>query len=144
MYIYNKEKNITIKIIEVISKYGEYKFVLLNTDDVGMINIKTLKFISDNKFYDSYFVGIDNGDDLGYRKPVKFTKTNLYGNGPKGDDEVYTVDEFIECCNDGSFIDYDGYGHPVKDCKSNPDIMIEPSKYKDIPKDATHIVWFNR
>lgn len=42
------------------------------------------------------------------------------------------------------FIDYDGFGHPVKDRKCDPDIYIKPSKRHEIPEDATHIVWYNR
>ena len=79
-----------------------------------------------------------------YDEPVKFTKTNLYGCGPKGDDDVYTVEEFIACVKDGAFIDYDGFGFPVKDNLANRFVYVRPSKLDRIPKDATHIVWYNR
>lgn len=58
--------------------------------------------------------------------------------------DVMTVDEFVSCCRSGGFIDYDGYGHPVKGNLADWKIEICPSKRKRIPKDATHIVWFNR
>ena len=77
-----------------------------------------------------------------YTKEVKFTKTNLYGRGP--DDDVYTIEEFKDHCKRGSFIDYDGWGYPVKDKKSDRTIQIQPSTISKIPDDATHIVWFNR
>jgi len=81
---------------------------------------------------------------MAYTKPVKFTKTNQYGCGPEDDDDVYTVEEFRACCKSGSFIDYDGYGYPVKDGLADKDNHIVPSGLDRIPADATHIVWFNR
>ena len=82
---------------------------------------------------------------MGYTKPVKFSVTNTYGNSPEGEDDVYTIKEFLAHCDDGSFIDYDGYGHPVKDKFYDEAIWISPSNArKTIPKDATHIVWYNR
>lgn len=58
--------------------------------------------------------------------------------------DLMTVKEFIEACKYNSFIDYDGIGCPVKDGKMS-DKLIYPSRYKeDLPKDATHIMWFNR
>jgi len=76
---------------------------------------------------------------------------------------LYTLEEFIELCEDGSFIDYDGYGcYAFKDKMS--DKCIHPSDVtgnyswfdfntgefnsKKIPvnidKNFTHILWFNR
>ena len=79
-----------------------------------------------------------------YSEKVKFTKTGQYGCGPIGEDDVYTVEEFKELAKDGAFIDYDGHGYPVKDKLADRSIMIRPSKVKNIPSDATHIVWYNR
>jgi len=56
---------------------------------------------------------------------------------------LMTVEEFKECCEGGGFIDYDGFGNPVKDGKASNQ-RIYPSERGFIPKDATHIVWFNR
>jgi hypothetical protein len=61
----------------------------------------------------------------------------------KGDD-VFTVQEFKGYCADGSFIDYDGFGHPVKNGKADPSISVKPSLCAAIPSDATHVVWYNR
>lgn len=58
--------------------------------------------------------------------------------------ELMTVKEFINSCKEGWFIDYDGHGHPVKDNKMDDSICIYPSQLVLIPKDATHIIWFNR
>ena len=79
-----------------------------------------------------------------YDLKVRFTKTAQYGCGPASEDDVYTVEEFRQYCENGMFIDYDGFGHPVKDKKADTSICIVPSKLKRIPADATHIVWFNR
>jgi hypothetical protein len=81
---------------------------------------------------------------MAYDEPVKFTKTNQYGCGPEGEDDVYTVEEFKLCVKTQAFIDYDGFGHPVKDKMADGSIEIKPSKVDQIPKDATHIVWYNR
>jgi len=57
--------------------------------------------------------------------------------------DLMTVAEFrgtVEC---GGFIDYDGYGSPVKDGKQ-AGVSIYPSLQHLIPTDATHIMWFNR
>ena len=77
-----------------------------------------------------------------YCSPVEFTSTNNYGCGPDEDD-VYTVEEFKQLCKAGWFIDYDGFGNPVKDGKA-AFVSIYPSRLQDIPEDATHIVWYNR
>lgn len=79
-----------------------------------------------------------------YNKPVKFSATGRYGCVPDGEDDVYTIDEFCSFCNDGQFIDYDGFGHPVRDRLLDPKITIKPSRLDLIPSDATHIVWYNR
>jgi len=56
---------------------------------------------------------------------------------------VMTVEEFKNDCAAGGFIDYDGFGQPVKDNKAAK-IYIKPSALEEIPQEATHIVWFNR
>ena len=81
---------------------------------------------------------------MSYSKPVKFTETNHYGCGLDDEDDVYTITEFRELVETGMFIDYDGDGHPVKNKMCDPDIIVKPSRVEDIPKDATHIVWYNR
>lgn len=78
-----------------------------------------------------------------YTEKVKFNKTNLYGCGPITHDDVYTIEEFKECCDTGAFVDYDGYGYPVRNKLANRSILVKPSDLKSIPECATHIVWFN-
>ena len=79
-----------------------------------------------------------------YTEDVKFSVTGKYGCGPSDEDDVYTVEEFLEFVRDNCFIDDDGYGHPVKDKKADDSIDIWPSRVDEIPEDATHIVWYNR
>jgi hypothetical protein len=79
-----------------------------------------------------------------YNEPVKFSVTGTYGSGPENEDDVYTIEEFKALCDNNMFIDYDGYGYPVKDSMADSSIIIIPSDLRNIPKDATHIVWFNR
>ena len=57
--------------------------------------------------------------------------------------DVFSVKEFIEMCKSSSLVDYDGIGYPVKK-KKVANMVIIPSNWKNIPEDATHIVWFNR
>ena len=82
---------------------------------------------------------------MAYTDPVKFTETNQYGCGPDNEDDVYTIEEFGEQVDDFGFIDSDGWGYPVKDKLADRTIIVKPSSYlADIPKDATHIVWYNK
>jgi hypothetical protein len=61
------------------------------------------------------------------------------------DDDRYTVEEFNRMCNQRLLIDYDGYGHPVRNGCMDPHIDVRPSNRNlVIPLDATHVVWFNR
>ena len=79
-----------------------------------------------------------------YSRPVKFTTTGQYGCASSNEDDVYTVKEFLEFVEDGAFRDCDGYGYPVKDRLADESILFFPSNAKlRIPKDATHIIWFN-
>ena len=56
-----------------------------------------------------------------------------------------SLKEFISCCEDGMFIDYDGNGNYVKDGKMT-DIKIYPSDIikNNVREDFTEIVWFNK
>ena len=81
---------------------------------------------------------------MSYTRKVKFTSTNNFGCGPRNEEDVYTVAEFIGHCENGSFIDDDGFGHAVLNYLVDESIDIYPSYLEDIPSDATHIVWYNR
>lgn len=60
------------------------------------------------------------------------------------DGALMTVKEFKSTVKHGGFIDYDGYGYPVRKNKANSSVTIIPSEVSKTPKDATHIIWFNR
>jgi hypothetical protein len=68
---------------------------------------------------------------------------------PKDSDHM-TIEEFVECCQSRSFIDYDGFGEwATKDevMSGNPADWVSPSEIVNgliPPKWATHIVWYNR
>ena len=57
--------------------------------------------------------------------------------------DVMELSEWIECCEDGGFIDYDGYGYASDGVKMS-DKSYHPSDRDKIPTGTTHIVWFNR
>lgn len=59
--------------------------------------------------------------------------------------DVMSLQDFIENCEDGSFIDYDGFGNYVKNNQMS-NISIYPSdiKAKKVRKDFDTIIWFNR
>jgi hypothetical protein len=58
--------------------------------------------------------------------------------------DVMTVENFIKCCEIGGFIDSDGEGFPIKDGKVAHDCFVKPSRRALLPKDATHVIWFNK
>lgn len=58
--------------------------------------------------------------------------------------DLISVNKFRSTCECNGFIDYDGFGHPVKNDMVDDSIWIKPSELNSIPEDATHILWFNR
>lgn len=69
------------------------------------------------------------------------------------DAHVIPMDEFIETCRCGGFIDYDGFGrfsdgHYVPDYGHELSHWVYPSRVTKgtlvIPAWATHIDWYNR
>jgi hypothetical protein len=67
-----------------------------------------------------------------------------YTEPPDEDADIYTVEQFRRMCSGGSFIDYDGFGSPMKDGLVDESVTIKPSRLENIPADATHIDWYNR
>lgn len=55
------------------------------------------------------------------------------------------LEDFVECCKDGMFIDYDGWGHYASEKKMSTKI-IRPSNVTDgtYKKNFSHVVWFNK
>lgn len=56
-----------------------------------------------------------------------------------------TLKDFIECCEAGGFIDYDGSGTYATETQES-DIAIYPSDIMSgvFRQDFTHVVWYNR
>jgi hypothetical protein len=59
----------------------------------------------------------------------------------------YTLEEFVKRCQDGSFIDYDGYGNYATKTEMFDKIVypsdVTKKNFKPKPE-FTHVVWFNR
>lgn len=75
---------------------------------------------------------------------IKMANYSENVNESPGLGDLFTLEEYLSSCRCGAFIDYDGFGNPVKDGKADPNMDIVPSRPQDIPEDATHIWWFNR
>jgi hypothetical protein len=59
------------------------------------------------------------------------------------------LDEWKECCDEGGFIDYDGYGDTIDSEYNLIGNIVKPSDYtklggKKIPIDTKYILWYNR
>lgn len=88
------------------------------------------------------------GSDM---KPQEWPKDQDPWNG-----DLMTVKEWVDCCDSGGFIDYDGMGDLVIETdtvykivteKREGDIFpsyIVPSKRNHIPSNVTHILWYNK
>ena len=63
----------------------------------------------------------------------------------KSECDIMSIEQFIEFCKDGSFIDYDGSGYYCIDNKMS-DIVIYPSDVisNNIRQGFDKIVWYNR
>jgi hypothetical protein len=59
--------------------------------------------------------------------------------------DVMSLKTFLSCVKDGGFIDYDGFGHYIKDGQET-NIEIYPSDYhhNSIRYEFDTIVWYNR
>lgn len=81
----------------------------------------------------------------GLEKQRKLLVDPEYDDIPDYGDQM-SLSDFIECVESGGFIDYDGFGHYVKDGKEVCNIDLVPSDVKagTIRKEFDSIVWFNR
>lgn len=59
--------------------------------------------------------------------------------------DVMTLDDFIKACNQGCFIDYDGYGHYCLNGKESS-ITIHPSDiyHNSIRREFDSVAWYNK
>jgi hypothetical protein len=53
--------------------------------------------------------------------------------------------DFVDCCNDGVFIDYDGAGYYATETEES-DICANPSDIVcgNIRTDFSHVMWYNK
>ena len=64
---------------------------------------------------------------------------------PNADGDLMTVADFWNCVKSDFFTDEDGFGHPSNETHMDPTISVYPSEAPfTLPKDATHVVWFNK
>lgn len=59
--------------------------------------------------------------------------------------DMMPIKEWMECCECGGFIDYDGHGE-LATATQVSNIIIQPSEREsmEIPEWATHVAWYNR
>jgi len=57
---------------------------------------------------------------------------------------VMAAEDFRNSCAVGAFIDYDGHGYYVINDTVYTHLTVRPSRVGRIPKEATHVVWFNK
>jgi hypothetical protein len=86
-------------------------------------------------------------EDHTKRKPPAKPEPKMRPIGARQVDHMLLA-EWVRCCEDGGFIDYDGFGH-LATASEESDISIRPSQRRELPilnKDGrfTHIVWYNK
>jgi|688.fasta_scaffold1127259_2 hypothetical protein len=85
------------------------------------------------------------------KKPLLFQKYKLdeivFGDEIDKWGDVMTLKEFIDCCESGGFIDYDGTGYYANSTHES-NIPAIPSMISDgmiiNRPELTHVVWFNK
>lgn len=78
-----------------------------------------------------------------YRTMLPYpVELNVYDNK---NGELFSIEEFIDYCESGAFIDYDGTGYyATETLKSYIEICPSDIKRGIYRKDFTHVVWYNR
>ena len=104
-----------------------------------------------NKDYNEYLEYLeketDELDSLSREKRMLMEPEFEIYNKRNGD--LFTMEHFIENCERGCFIDYDGHGDYAKEMDGKmmvSDIGICPSDIEnnEYRKDFTHVVWYNK
>jgi hypothetical protein len=76
----------------------------------------------------------------------RLTEAEFYRGTVPDYGDCMTVASWLHYVANGFFNDYDGIGHAAKAIngvlKMAPSVYVLPSK-GNVPKDATHIIWFN-
>jgi hypothetical protein len=71
-----------------------------------------------------------------YREPIDDHYFEEYGS-------EYTVAQFRQHVAAEQWTDASGYGHPMKERVMDRNYFVKPSRVDEIPKDATHIMWYD-
>ena len=68
----------------------------------------------------------------------EFSELSDYG-------DLMSLEDWLECVNEGGFIDYDGHGRYVRDGKES-NIIVYPSdvQHNSVRDDFDSVMWFNR
>lgn len=75
-------------------------------------------------------------------------RDNLYRLDGETWGHIMTRETFIEACDDGVFIDYDGHGECC--VQDGPEFVrgtgqrVVPSTIDDMDESVTHVMWFNK
>ena len=79
--------------------------------------------------------------DRKYRMIKSYNLSKIEGQ----DNDIMSLEEFISCCEDGGFIDYDGFGRYMENGMET-NITIYPSDvaHGSIRTEFKQIIWFNR
>ena len=76
------------------------------------------------------------------------TNKSYYNKSIPNYGEIMTIEEFKYAVKSGSFNDDDGHGEAICNNRMHSGLLdntsIYPSSIDTIPKDATHIIWFNK
>jgi len=94
--------------------------------------------------FESYYYKESKNYDLASQN-YRLIKTPILEEDIPKYGSIMSLSEFVSCCKDGGFIDYDGSGEYIRDGKMSG-ISIYPSditsnRYR---KDFTEIIWFNK
>lgn len=58
--------------------------------------------------------------------------------------ETVSLKDFLAGASNGTFLQKDGYAHPMKKGMIDQDRVIYPTQLSQLPKDATHVRWFSK
>lgn len=56
--------------------------------------------------------------------------------------DLISREDWLESVKAGVFIDYDGFGYPVRGNRQSRQVIV-PSTADQLPDDATHVIWYD-
>lgn len=126
----NKIKNLEKELESVRKEYKEFF-----NETFG----KTSDFEEYEKLITPYWDKINNIElEIRLLQKSKLDNLSEYGSH-------ITIKDFIEMCQNGYLMDYDGHGYYATDSLES-NILIYPSDVTNnkIRKDFSHVIWFNK